>query len=72
MEVGSNRCHRIARAVKTANVQALILDLYFAFVFRDLIEETLGRKLKLEALTNWKTIFNTIKRDRQNPKYNFN
>ena len=62
---GSNRCKRVARSVMAAEIQALVLGFDFAFIVKDLIEEILGREVKLEALVDSKTVFDVIARDAQ-------
>ena len=62
---GSNRCKRVVRSVMAAEVQALVLGFDFSFVVKDLIEELLGREIKLEAMVDSKTVFDVIARDSQ-------
>lgn len=60
---GSNRCNRVARSVLAAEIQALVLGFDSAFLVKDLVEELLGRTIKLEALIDSKTVFNVIAKD---------
>lgn len=62
---GSNKCKRIARSVMAAEVQALVLGFDYAFIVKDLIEEIIGRSIRLEALIDSKTVFNVIAKDGQ-------
>lgn len=57
---GSNKCKRIARYVLTIEVHALVLGLHHSYVVKDLVEEMIGRPLKLEALVDGKKIFDVI------------
>lgn len=60
---GSNRCSRIARSVMAAELHALTLGFDYAFVIKDLLEDILGRKIKIEALIDSKTVFNVITKE---------
>ena len=62
---GSNKCRRIARSVMAAEVMALVLGYDVAFVVKDLVEEILGREIKLEVMIDSRTVFNVIAKDGQ-------
>lgn len=60
---GRNRCQRFSRSVMDAEVQALVLGFDYSYVVKDLIEELMGRKLRLEALVDRKTLYTVIAKD---------
>ena len=60
---GSNRCQRVARSVMAAELQALVLGFDYAFVIKDLVEEILGRHVKVEVMVDSKTTFNVVAKD---------
>ena len=65
LHYGSNKCKRIARSVMAAEVIALVLGYDVAFVVKDLVEEILGREVKLEVMIDSRTVFNVIAKDGQ-------
>ena len=62
---GSNKCKRIARSVMAAEIQALVLGFDYAYVIQHLVEEIIGRTIKLEAMIDSKTVFNVVAKDGQ-------
>lgn len=60
---GSNKCQRIARSVMGAEIQALVLGFDFAFLEQYLIEEILGKSIRMEAMMDRKTVFNVVAKD---------
>lgn len=53
---GSNRCKCIATIVISAEVNGLVLGLYYAHIVGPLMSEVLGRKVTVEAYVDSKTI----------------
>lgn len=48
-----------------AEVQELVLGFDFAFLVKDLIEEILGHKIRLEVMIDRRTVFNVVAKDGQ-------
>lgn len=60
---GSKRCKRVTRSVMSSELHALILGFDYAFIIRNLLEEILGRKVRLDAYVDIKTVFDVISKD---------
>lgn len=43
-----------------AEIQALVLGFDYAFLVKDLVEEILGRKMRIEAMIDSETVFNVV------------
>lgn len=56
----NNKCKHISRSVMVAEIQALVLGFDFSFLFKNLVEEILDRKLNLEEIIYSKTVFNVL------------
>ena len=65
LHYGSNRCKRVCRSVMAAELHALTLGFDYAIIIREMLNEILGRMLKIEAMIDSKTVFNVIAKDSQ-------
>ena len=63
LHYGSNKCQRVARSVMAAEIQALTLGFDYAFIVKDLVDEILGRQLRIEAMIDSKTVFNVVAKE---------
>lgn len=43
-----------------SEIQALVLGFDFAYLFKDRIEEILGRSIRLESMVDSETVFNVV------------
>lgn len=62
---GSSRFKRVVRSVMADEIQALVLGFDYAYIVKDLAKEIIGRKLKMEALVDSRTVFNVVAKDGQ-------
>lgn len=60
LHYGRKKCKRIACYFKEADIQVLVLGFDFPFLVNDLVEEIIGKKIRLEAIIGSKTIFNLV------------
>lgn len=57
---GSNRCRRVTRSVMVSELHALLLGFDSFFVMQYIISEFLGRKVEVDALIDYRTVFDII------------
>lgn len=59
---GINRFNGMVISVIAAEIKALTLSLDFSFVIKHLIEEIIGKKIKIEKLLESNTLLNVVAR----------
>lgn len=59
----SNRCKLVESSVMAAEVDGLVLVLYYAYIIRELEIDVLGRMLEIGAFVDRKPLFNYIAKD---------
>ena len=57
---GSQRCRRVIGSVMAIGLLVLSYSIDQTFVARHIVEELFGREIKLHALIDSRTVFNTI------------
>lgn len=63
LNYGSSRCNRVKRSVIAAEIQALVMDLDYAFVIRDIVGEILSKRIALEAYVDSETVLEVVEDD---------
>lgn len=62
LNYGSNGCKRITLSFMAAEINALILGFYFAYVVPDMLRDILGRLLSTESHVDSRTVFEVVEK----------